>query len=117
MPEKESSGNTPLNTCSGNSVRRKQVFQNSPGSEKIDVLYFDSNSQRDQQNLARYKRGAIAYNYSKPSGEEENLFKDMGFWGIFARKIGVRCLPTRAHYIIDGDKRFLEIIEGEDAWK
>ena len=98
-------------------MRRKEVFHHTTGSDKIDVLYFDSTSQRDLQNLKYYKRGAIAYTDSKSTPDKEDFSKDMGFWGIFARKIGVRCLPTRAHFVLDGEKRFLELVEGEDAWK
>ena len=103
---------SPIRQCRrSRRVRRPVAYQSLYGST-IDWLFFapvDAEGRKyAEDNPARavmYEPGAYESDPGTPPSRDPRL--------LFASRLGVRCLPTRVHYITEGARRYLEILEGE----
>ena len=104
---------SPLPDCLKPEVRLKETFFDSPGSETLDVIYFnpDDPSQRTKANKST--GNVVPYQASLFLDKDAPEVDD---WQLFARRAGIRCLPTHFRFRYIGSKRYMEHREGDRAF-
>lgn len=99
--------------CTKPNVRLEEVHDFTPGSEKLDVMFYEKKNSEQQARANAWTSTKVAY--------DPLLFtrKDTGkpdFWQFFAHRLELECLPTRFRFVNIGSKRYMEFREGEKAW-
>ncbi len=99
--------------CAKPNVRLEEVHDFTPGSERLDAVFYDKKNSEQQAQAKAWSGIKVAY--------EPLLFtrKDTGkpdFWQFFAHRLELECLPTRFRFVNIASKRYMEFREGERAW-
>ena len=102
-----------LPKCKKSEVELEEVFQDSAGSEGLDVLYYTPTDLEQAQKASSYPRAIAAY---QPALVKDPQTGKADPVQEFARIIQVKCLPTRFHFVYLGSKRYIEIRTGDRAW-
>lgn len=103
-----------LAACEMPRVRRDEVFHSSLGTQGFDVVFFDAEDKQQINTAKKSKLNSIAYK----GGRTLDLMKyktDSPLQRL-ASTLGIKCLPTRFHFVTEDNKRFIEYREGLEAW-
>lgn len=103
-----------LPACAEAQVRLAEVHYNTPGTENDDILFYSSKDAAQAAHAARYKNRKAAYKAALIADSQTGVPDEDQ---VFARFIGVRCLPTRFRFVFIGSKRYAELRSGDDAWQ
>jgi len=102
-----------LNRCKTSNVYRKQVYQYSMATDYLDALYFSPDDRAQEERAKEYRGNKVIYTQNATFDIMQGKDNPYPFIGLM---LGVRCLPTRFHYVNVNGKRFMEYREGEAAW-
>lgn len=104
---------TPLPDCLKPEVRLREVFYDTPGSETLDVIFFNPDDAEQRKKANQSKGNVVPYQAVLFLDRNEPEVDD---WQLFARRAEIRCLPTHFRFRYVGSKRYMEHREGERAF-
>lgn len=104
----------PLPTCNSSQVELRKVFEHTPVSDLFDILFYSPDDQNQTKQVRSYRGLARPYD---PALRRDPATGTSDGWQQFARFAGVRCLPTRFHFVEIGSQRYIAYREGDEAWK
>lgn len=93
--------------------KRVQVYTYSPNSEALDYVLFAPTSVVQKRKAEKVSFRAVPYRSGESFGITNSGINERAIFGMM---MGIRCLPTRVHFVIDGSNRFFEYREGDNAW-
>lgn len=102
----------PLAACAKSQVRMIETRHYTPGTEQLDILYYDEKDETTREAAAKYSGKKIVYLEKIPINPENP--DEIDDWQLLARRLKLRCLPTRFHFIEVGSRRYMEFREGAD---
>jgi hypothetical protein len=105
--------NWALPDCTKPHVHLKEVFVHTPGSEKLDVIYFNPKNAGQAERVKGLSGNVIPY---EPVMVVDQVNPEVDDWQLFARRAGIRCLPTHFRFTYIGSRRYMEYREGEKAF-
>jgi hypothetical protein len=105
--------NRPLPRCQKPDVRLIEVHFHSPGTDQLDVLYYEQGNENDREKVARYKDRKIEYPVQITV---DRTTLEVDDWQLFSRRLDLHCLPTRFRFVFVGSRRYKEYREGDRAF-
>lgn len=102
-----------LPECTARTVSRDEVYSNTYGTDLLDIVYYDG--QENDQSAKAERWPGVAVPFLQGAAANPYVSTDRIQW--FARIIGLRCLPTRFHFVNVESKRYIELREGDAAWE
>ncbi len=102
-----------LPRCAKPDVKLLAVYQHNPATEAFDVVYFDPQDPIQVAAAKNYPKRSVAY---QPALVRDAKTGQTDIWQFFARMMRIECLPTRFHFIMVGNQRFMEFRSGALAW-
>lgn len=102
-----------LPTCGTSFDKRVQVHTFTQGSNAIDYTFYNPDNRTQLQKAKELGYRAIPYREGDTFGINNKSHTSQAMFGLM---MGVRCLPTRIHFVMDGPNRFFEYREGDNAW-
>ena len=103
-----------LPQCEKAEVRLIDVFNNTPGTDSTDVLYYDPDDPAQLKQALSYGQFKVPY---KAALTPESNSGHPEYWQSFARFIQLECLPTRFRFSYVGSQRYIEYRLGASAWE
>lgn len=103
-----------LPACEKSGRRLHEVSDHTPGSEKLDVLYYRGDDPGQQKKAEAYEGLKSVYDPNLWIRTDTNR---PDVWQLLARSAKIECLPTRFHFVYIGSKRYMEFREGEAAFE
>lgn len=114
VERKKNGATTPLELCSGSNIKKIPVNNLSLLSSALDIVFYSSTDSKQVQKAETWL-GRVAEVQSEPL-LNSNTGKNSP-WQTLATSLGVECLPTRFHFVIENGKQFIQLKQGEIAWQ
>jgi hypothetical protein len=112
-PNDTTAVNEALPACRESVVRRNPVGSASPMTLVLDALFYDAENKQHGERTKRVTTNPVPYKNGQRINEAD---PNESPWQLFAPLFGVRCLPTRFHFIKEKGVGYMEYREGEEAF-